>query len=877
MKNYLTSNLKISYFVFKVIPHILTIFIVFYFIKDSWTPFLNIEKNYSHLVLKLFSVYLLFIISFFILFISRIRFVIWYPIIAFFIVLLFLNLPNILTQNSKDPFEFFFQKYSFLLYLGTFFTASINGIGFARWKTYHYYEIGCFLLSVPIFSFLLDKHLGEKSYYIIGILIWYIFHSIFIEKYYRSLAYESEPPKKLILNVFSKYVLNVFLFFVIILLFVIYYFIPSSNTLSSNNEIEKKKKRPYVNLGRTGVSKDNKRNHYIHDLTPEVRFDDKIDYGDKTLLYTIFVKNFKELKENITWSGNTFPFYYTKFVLSHFDEEKFIFTLNPKHPEYNTFFKEPYDFANLEFIPGTVIPFNTKMAQIIRERRNPFFNIQSSIALSPYVKDNAVIAPQFPIHFYIGKKLSKEEIKNQINQTLQLQKTNKFITDDDFEKVNAGIYNVGSFSMPVNLPIHHYWMMINLLSNTSNNFPEIQLTPEEYSYYTDYGKKSVSKDVINLTRSKVGLNSSTIDKISKIYYYFQNNFQYTLTPGIPKDKEKNYLEYFLLENKKGYCQYYAIATTLMLRILDVPARVAVGFIPIDRSVKNSGYLYIYANQAHAWTEVFIDGLGWIPIDTTVSDERLEEQLSPPSPDSTPPDLKKEEIEGVVTLIGKVTSIDDTSITIHLQNYQIGAPLELKRAYSREEKKTGYDDNLFVSKRKNLIQIQDPQSIDFFIDYPIKGLIGKEKIRENILFTNISNEIKDIFIDNPGKPTIFLTGKIQNDLLKNKTIQDAAQEMKIEYIGMYKPQEYQPRSYKKYIITFMAIIVILVLISILAFPSLLAYYLYKNSLKIHKPYNRLRILFNYVYYRLYLMGFRIYGYTIMEWTEYLFQEYKIDIR
>ena len=58
--------------------------------------------------------------------------------------------------------------------------------------------------------------------------------------------------------------------------------------------------------------------------------------------------------------------------------------------------------------------------------------------------------------------------------------------------------------------------------------------------------------------------------------------------------------YFLFENRKGYCAYYAGATLFMLRSLGIPSRIAVGFLTVDRSGgKNKGWYWYYADQAHA--------------------------------------------------------------------------------------------------------------------------------------------------------------------------------------------------------------------------------------------------------------------------------------
>lgn len=68
-----------------------------------------------------------------------------------------------------------------------------------------------------------------------------------------------------------------------------------------------------------------------------------------------------------------------------------------------------------------------------------------------------------------------------------------------------------------------------------------------------------------------------------------------------------------LTNRQGYCQQYAAAMAVMLRFADVPARVAIGY---TRGTRNAGLWTVSTDDAHAWVEVFFDGIGWVPFDPT---------------------------------------------------------------------------------------------------------------------------------------------------------------------------------------------------------------------------------------------------------------------
>lgn len=168
------------------------------------------------------------------------------------------------------------------------------------------------------------------------------------------------------------------------------------------------------------------------------------------------------------------------------------------------------------------------------------------------------------------------------------------------------------------------------------------LPPLFYNYYTyipngnDYDSiRALAQQIV-----KEAGAATAVDKAIAIRDYFlrkdengQPTFRYSDNPGIPGMPSANKLTYFLFQNKKGYCAYYAGATLFMLRALGIPSRVATGFLTVDRSSKNPGWYWFYEDQAHAWVQIFFPEFGWIDFDTTVPDA---EQQEAPQPDQTPP-------------------------------------------------------------------------------------------------------------------------------------------------------------------------------------------------------------------------------------------------
>jgi transglutaminase-like putative cysteine protease len=87
-------------------------------------------------------------------------------------------------------------------------------------------------------------------------------------------------------------------------------------------------------------------------------------------------------------------------------------------------------------------------------------------------------------------------------------------------------------------------------------------------------------------------------------------FTYDETP--PRSRVAPLVE-FVTRTKAGYCQHFAGAMAVMLRLLGIPSRVAVGF---TSGTNADGTWVVTDHDAHAWVEVWFPGVGWIPFDPT---------------------------------------------------------------------------------------------------------------------------------------------------------------------------------------------------------------------------------------------------------------------
>ncbi len=97
-------------------------------------------------------------------------------------------------------------------------------------------------------------------------------------------------------------------------------------------------------------------------------------------------------------------------------------------------------------------------------------------------------------------------------------------------------------------------------------------------------------------------------------YFSADGFEYSMTSP-PGFEEGQTLAEFLLETRKGYCELYAAATTIMLRLNNIPARVVVGFWGGEFNPLGE-YWIVRDSMAHAWVEAWFEDRGWVLLDPT---------------------------------------------------------------------------------------------------------------------------------------------------------------------------------------------------------------------------------------------------------------------
>ncbi|MBV1872891.1 MAG: DUF3488 and transglutaminase-like domain-containing protein, partial [Gammaproteobacteria bacterium] len=120
-------------------------------------------------------------------------------------------------------------------------------------------------------------------------------------------------------------------------------------------------------------------------------------------------------------------------------------------------------------------------------------------------------------------------------------------------------------------------------------------------------------------RAEAGSDAAFIEKL--LAHFEEQPFFYTLKPPL---LGKDSIDQFLFSTRRGFCAHFASTFTYLARSAGIPARVVVGYLGGEES-EVGNYLLVYQFDAHAWSEVWLPGEGWVRVDPTaaVAPERVD--------------------------------------------------------------------------------------------------------------------------------------------------------------------------------------------------------------------------------------------------------------
>lgn len=182
--------------------------------------------------------------------------------------------------------------------------------------------------------------------------------------------------------------------------------------------------------------------------------------------------------------------------------------------------------------------------------------------------------------------------------------------------------------------------------------PEITEEYEKYVYenYLDVPDElsEVLSDIVKETGISENVDPGNDDftkqqdrlsKAAALKQYFRDDFQYSMLPGA-SPLNRDAIEYFLTEQKRGFCVHFASSGALILRAAGIPTRYVEGYVINPGDITESSIERVNSDDwvisdnsgrgdmiavsdveipdanAHAWLEIYFDGYGWIPYEMT---------------------------------------------------------------------------------------------------------------------------------------------------------------------------------------------------------------------------------------------------------------------
>lgn len=139
-----------------------------------------------------------------------------------------------------------------------------------------------------------------------------------------------------------------------------------------------------------------------------------------------------------------------------------------------------------------------------------------------------------------------------------------------------------------------------------------QLTSAERARYLQL-PSAFTRKLSDLAQTWAGNEQSPRTIADRVASHLKKEYRYDLSS--PSGKTPNPLEDFLLTSKRGHCEYYSTAMSLLLRSRQIPTRNVTGFAGATYNAYGEFYA-VRQSDAHSWVEAWIDGVGWKRYDPT---------------------------------------------------------------------------------------------------------------------------------------------------------------------------------------------------------------------------------------------------------------------
>ncbi|MBE7079823.1 MAG: transglutaminase domain-containing protein [Clostridiales bacterium] len=181
---------------------------------------------------------------------------------------------------------------------------------------------------------------------------------------------------------------------------------------------------------------------------------------------------------------------------------------------------------------------------------------------------------------------------------------------DDNNNLNDVVIDKGTWdSYTMNMYLYDYFTG-GTLSLAGTEYEEMEQAYRDFVYSQYVSLPKDTKAEMLKIIDKQGFSAASPTIIKDVANFISDYLPYDIKT---KDYEGDRAVYFFTKAETALCRYYATAATAVYRALGIPARYVSGFAAKGAAGKE---VEVTAMDAHAWVEVYIDGLGWIPVEVT---------------------------------------------------------------------------------------------------------------------------------------------------------------------------------------------------------------------------------------------------------------------
>ena len=277
-------------------------------------------------------------------------------------------------------------------------------------------------------------------------------------------------------------------------------------------------------------------------------------------------------------------------------------------------------------------------AGIDQSKAECFIRVETADFVYGYLRTEDIISPLMPI--FIAKiseegdrnielsekemtKIKKKNYRYNIQylaidygspyyEELLLGMDGEDVKYEEYMTIVQYVRDIFNINIANRIPKQRYDDIVNYLEDKESNMESL-----------GYLDTTMSTERIHELSTELTADCNSDFEKAKRIEYFLRQYQYNRKTDL-RDSE-NYVDDFLFETRKGYCVHYASAMMVMLRECGIPSRYANGFMHKFEDDRTRIRGNIMSNEAHAWPEAYIKGIGWIPLEPTAIVQRAEEE------------------------------------------------------------------------------------------------------------------------------------------------------------------------------------------------------------------------------------------------------------